>query len=82
MATVIVIPSICHVVMESNLCLMSPALAGKFFTASTTWETQVIVGFFYRFFGSFYLEDNACLSRLETNWLVREFSSVQLLSCV
>ena len=23
---------------ESNLCLMSPALAGRFFTTSTTWE--------------------------------------------
>ena len=54
---------------------MSPALAGKFFTASTTWETQVLVGFFYRFLGSFYIEDNAYLSPLETNRQVCESPS-------
>ena len=36
----------CHALLQgifptqgSNLCLMSPALAGGFFTTSTTWET-------------------------------------------
>ena len=26
----------------SNHCLMSPALAGRFFTTSTTWEVQAL----------------------------------------